>query len=161
MPKWASFCTSLQSVLEIFEPDKTTADRNAAISPSQIAEASVSSPAEAPPKGSRRRKATETKAKPPKTQKATRSPKSKPRGWKGYLRDEYRQTPLPVVVSGILKSQPKKVFEIADVVDLIVEKTIPHTDRKGARNRISNILAESARKKQWYRPKEGCYRFSK
>ncbi len=68
-----------------------------------------------------------------------------------YMRNEYSQTPLPNVVSGILKAHPKKVFEIAEVVDTIVVKAIPHNDRKGARNRISNILAEGARKNEWHR----------
>jgi len=77
------------------------------------------------------------------------------------MRDEYLQTPLPTVVAGILKSQPKKVFEIAEVVNAIVVKAIPHTARKGARNRISNILSEGARKKQWRRLKEGRYCFFK
>ena len=77
------------------------------------------------------------------------------------MRDEYLQTPLPDVVSGILKAQPKKMFEIAEVVNTIVEDDIPATDRKGARNRISNILAEGARKKEWLRPKPGYYTFSK
>ena len=76
------------------------------------------------------------------------------------MRDDYLQTPLPDVVSGILKAQPKKVFEIAEVINTIVVTDIPHKERKNARTRISNILAEGARKNQWLRPKAGCYRFS-
>ena len=153
--------TSLQSVLEIFESDKATADGNAAFSPDKIAEVAAASPTEAAPKGSKRGKVTEPKAKPTKARKAASDSKLKPRGWKGYLRDEYRQTPLTAVVSGILKSQPKKVFEISEVVNAIVVTEIPSTARQGARNRISNILAEGARKRQWRRLEEGCYRFSK
>lgn len=154
--------TSLQSVLEIFEPDKTpTADTNAVISPAKIAEVEVEPPAEAEPNESKRRKVIEPKAKTTQDRKTTSSSKSKPRGWKGYLRNEYRQTPLPAVVSGILKSQPQMMLEISEVVDAIVVTDIPSTARQAARNRISNILAEGARKHQWFRPKEGCYRFSK
>ena len=77
------------------------------------------------------------------------------------MREEHGQTPLPEIVAGILKSKPKKAFEIQEVVNAIVEDEIPATNRKDARNRISNILAEGARKKQWSRPKSGYYRLSK
>ena len=77
------------------------------------------------------------------------------------MRDEYGRTPLPDVVAGILQAQPKKLFEIAEVIDAIVEETIPPSARKNARNRISNLLAEGARKRDWHRPKAGCYRFAK
>ena len=53
---------------------------------------------------------------------------------------------------GILKSQPQKVFEIAEVVNLIFVEAIPQTARKGAKDRVSNILAEGSRNGEWHRP---------
>ena len=152
---------SLKTVLEIFTPDKTTAaDRKGEAAPSQRAEAAIDSPAKKPAKESSRQPATATTDSPTKPRKAARRAKSLRRGWQKYMRDEYLQTPLPTVVASILKSQPQKVFEIAEVVNSIVVKAIPHTARKGARNRISNILSEGARKHQWRRLKEGRYCFS-
>ena len=151
---------SLKTVLEIFNPDPAAA-QNGEAAPSQRTEAVVGSPTKKPAKDSSKQPATATADAPTQPRKAPRRPKSLRRGWQKYMRDEYLQTPLPTVVAGILKSQPQKVFEIAEVVNTIVVKAIPHTDRKGARNRISNILAEGARKKQWRRLKEGRYRFSK
>ena len=93
--------------------------------------------------------------------KASSSPKTTRRGWREYVRDEYRQTPLSAVVSKILQGHPQKVFEIADVVDTIFVKEIPSVARTRARERVSNILAEGARKEHWYRGESGCYSFSK
>ena len=153
---------SLQSVLEIFDPDKTTAaDKTVAVAPTPIADESVDSSAEKPTKASSRQGAKAAKNKPTQLRKAANSPKSTRRGWQEYMRDEYGQTPLPTVVSGILQTHPKKVFEIAEVVDTVVVRTIPPTARKGARNRISNILAEGARKNQWHRHESGRYSFLK
>ena len=150
---------SLKTVLEIFNPDPAAA-QNAEAAPYQRTEAAVGSPAKKPAKDFSKQQATATADTPTQPRKAPRRPKSLRRGWQKYMRDEYLQTPLPTVVAGILKSQPQKVFEIAEVVNTIVVKAIPRTACKGARNRISNILAEGARKKQWRRLKEGCYRFS-
>ena len=76
------------------------------------------------------------------------------------MRDELpSERPLPAVVAGILQGQPKKVFEIAEVVDTIFVQTIPQAARKGARERVSNILAEGARKNQWRRSESGRYSF--
>ena len=151
--------TSLKTVLEIFNPEPAAA-RNGEAAPSLRTEAAVDSPAKKTAKDSSKQPATATADASAQPRKAPRQPKSLRRGWQKYMRDEYRQTPLPTVVAGILKSQPQKVFEIAEVVNTIVVKAVPHTARKGARNRISNILSEGARKKQWRRLKEGCYRFS-
>ena len=151
---------SLQSVLEIFDPEKTTiADKSVATAPAPIADVVDSSP-EKPAKGGSRQKAKATKAKPTPSRKTAAPPKSSRRGWQKYMREEHGQTPLPTIVSEILQAQPKKIYEIAEVVDAIVVKTIPLSDRKGARNRISNILAEGARKDQWHRHQSGCYRYS-
>ena len=158
---------SLQSVLEIFDPDQATAaTKNGAMEPPQIIDASVDAlieePAqEEPAKASSKQQAKATKDKPPQPRQPAKRSQSLRRGWQKYIRDKYGQTPLPVIVSGILQTQPKKMFEIAEVIDAIVEESIPHSVRKNARNRISNILAEGARNRDWHRPKAGCYRFSK
>ena len=157
---------SLQSVLEIFDPEKTTiADKPAATAPTPSADEVIDSAPKAPAKGGSRQKAKATKAKPAPakptpSRKTAAAPKSTRRGWQKYMREEHGQTPLPTIVSDILQAHPKKIFEIAEVVDAIVVKTIPLSDRKGARNRISNILAEGARKDQWHRHQSGCYSYS-
>ena len=153
---------SLKTVLEIFDPDQpTAADQNIEVAPSQTTDTVDDLPKEEPAKASSRQAAKATKDKPAPPRKTSNSPKSLRRGWQRYMRDEYIQTPLPDVVAGILQSQPQKVFEIKEIVNTIVVTEIPSTARKGARNRISNLLAEGARKHQWHRPKAGCYRFSK
>lgn len=153
---------SLQSVLGIFEPDKTTtADTNGSTAPAQIADVEGEPPTEKPTEAASKQGTKATKAKPTQPRKPAARSKATRRGWQKYVRDEHGQTPLPDVVSGILQAQPKKLFEIAEVIDAIVEESIPHSVRKNARNRISNILAEGARKHEWYRPKAGSYRFTK
>ena len=157
---------SLQSVLEIFGAEATTtaapATAKAVAAPaSAAAVAVVEAPTKKPAKAAPSQSPAATKAKPTQPRKVSSRPKLPRRGWQKYMRNEYSQTPLPTVVAGILKAQPKKVFEIAEVVDTIVVKAIPHNDRKGARNRISNILAEGARKKEWHRLDSGCYSYSK
>ena len=153
---------SLQSVLGIFEPGKTTAtDTNGAAAPTQITDVEGVPPTKKPAKAASKREAKLTKDKPTQPRKPAARSKAIRRGWQKYVRDEHGQTPLPMIVSGILKAQPKKLFEIAEVIDAIVEETIPHSVRKNARNRISNILAEGARKREWHRPKAGYYRFAK
>ncbi|MDJ0708087.1 MAG: hypothetical protein QNJ46_32845 [Leptolyngbyaceae cyanobacterium MO_188.B28] len=152
---------SLQTVLDIFEPDKTTAaDKNGAIAPTQMTDVVVVPPTEKPAQASSKQEAKATKGKPTQPRKTATRSKYLRRGWQKYMRDEYLQTPLPTVVSGILQAQPKKMFKIADVIDAIVAETIPNSARKNARNRISNILAEGARKHQWHRPEAGRYRFA-
>ncbi|MDJ0705868.1 MAG: hypothetical protein QNJ46_21585 [Leptolyngbyaceae cyanobacterium MO_188.B28] len=154
--------SSLKSVMGIIGPDQPTAEDNEAdVAPTQISDAESVQPIEKPAKGASRRKAKATTDKPTQSRKTSSRSKSHRRGWQKYMRDEYLQMPLPKAVAGILKSKPKKTFEIQEVVNTIVEEDIPASDRKGARNRISNILAEGARKKEWSRPKDGCYRFSK
>lgn len=153
---------SLQSVLEIFDSGTATAAAsNGAIAPTQIADTEVDSATERPAKASSKQEARTTKDRPAQSRKLANRSQSLRRGWQRYTRDEHGQAPLLDIVAGILESQPKKEFSIKEVVDTIVVTEIPSTDRKNARNRISNILAEGARKKQWYRPKAGYYRFSK
>ncbi|MDJ0703033.1 MAG: hypothetical protein QNJ46_07130 [Leptolyngbyaceae cyanobacterium MO_188.B28] len=152
---------SLQSVLEIFDPEKTTiADKSVVAAPTPSAEKVVAPSPKTSVKAGSKPKAKVVKAKPTPSRKSVAPPKSTRRGWQKYMRDEHGQTPLPTIVSEILQAQPKKIFEIAEVVDAIVVKTIPLSDRKGARNRISNILAEGARKDQWHRHQSGCYSYS-
>ena len=156
---------SLQSVMEIFEPDKTPAavppPSEEEADPAQSSEAEAAPPTEKPEKADSKSRAKATKGKAAQPSKPATRSKAVRRGWQKYMRDEHGQTPLPEVVAGILKSKPKKAFGIQEVVNAIVVDKIPATDRKDARNRISNILAEGARKKQWLRPKPGYYRFSK
>ena len=152
---------SLQSVLEIFGPDKATAADTNGSATAQIANVGAAPSLEKPAKSTSKPGAKETKAKPTQPRKPAAQSKANRRGWQKYMRVEHGQTPLPMIVYGILKAKPKKLFEIAEVIDAIVEESIPHSIRKNARNRISNILAEGARKREWYRPKAGCYRFAK
>lgn len=153
---------SLQSVMEIFDPDKTmAAGKQVVIASAPIADVATDLSAENSAKVSPKQKVTQSKDQPTQSLKSANLPTSTRRGWQKYMRNEHGQTPLPAVVSGILQARPKKVFEIAEVVDAIVVQTIPHTDRQGARNRISNILAEGARKNQWHRHESGRYSFSK
>ena len=155
---------SLQTVLNMFEAKNQTTAPNLKSAPEPTAIAAVGSgvPTTAPTKVSSSRQPSKAKAKAAKPRKSSSSPKSNRRGWREYVRDEYRKMPLPAVVTSILKGQPQKVFAIAEVVDTIFMQTIPQTARTSARERVSNILAEGARKEQWYRGREsGCYRFSK
>ena len=163
---------SLQDVLEMFNSaqKKATSNGNSVTAPAPkagkkkkaVTEAAVAAPVEAPVKISRNRRATGKKDSPPKSRsKTTNEGKSNRRGWQRYVREEFRKTPLPEVVSGVLKGQPKKVFEISSVVNTIFVEKIPQWARKGARERVSNILAEGARKQHWYRGKGGRYSMSK
>ena len=150
---------SLKTVLEIFDGKKVAGVRqNGAIAPAQIAEAAVAATSAAA-KVAAQEKAAGQKVK---TQKTTGKSPSKRHEWRRYLRDEYRQMPMPAVVSGILQSQPRKVFAIVEMVDLIVDEPSPELARKWARKRVTNILAEGARNNQWYRGEDsGCYRYAK
>ena len=155
---------SLQTVLEMFDAGQTaTLEIEKVSAPiAAIAKGSAAPPTATPTEASPSRKGAKGKDKGGRQSgKASGSLKATLKGWREYVRDEYRKTPLPKVVSGILQSQPKKVFKIADVVDTIFVKTIPQTARKSARERVSNILAEGARKQHWYSGGSGCYIFSK
>ena len=153
---------SLKTVLAIFDADQTaTTASTVEIAPSQSAAGEIDATKEKPVKATAKKRAKPITDKLAQPRKSTRKAQAKRRGWQKYMRDEHGQTPLPDVVSGILKAQPKKVFEIAEVINTIVVEDIPHKERKNARNRISNILAEGARKNLWLRPKAGGYRFAK
>ena len=157
---------SLQSVMGIFEPDQATAAVTPNVEtekaePSQDAEVAETPPTEKPEKAASKRRAKATKEKDAQPSKTRTDSKAVRRGWQKYMRDEHGQTPLPEIVAGILEGKPKKAFEIQEVVNAIVKDEIPGAERKNARNRISNILAEGARKKHWSRPKPGYYRLSR
>lgn len=161
---------SLQDVLEMFDSNQTKSTSNGsgavptpeAVKETGTTEVAVAAPVEAPIQISRSRPTTGKKDSPSKApSKAASEGKSTRRGWKKYVREEFRKTPLPEVVAGVLKGQPKKVFEISNVVDAIFVEKIPQWARKGARERVSNILAEGARKKNWNRGKGGRYSMSK
>ncbi|MDJ0707432.1 MAG: hypothetical protein QNJ46_29510 [Leptolyngbyaceae cyanobacterium MO_188.B28] len=155
---------SLQTVLHLFgaKNETTVLDAKSTVdSPAIAAAAAAASPTTAPAKVASSRQPPQKKGKAAKPRKSSSSPKSSRRGWREYVRDEYRQKPLPAVVLGVLKSKPKKVFEIAEVVNTIFVPKMPSAARTSARERVSNILAEGARNNQWNRGKPGCYRFSK
>ena len=161
---------SLQQVLEMFDSAQkgVASNGNAVAAPASktvkakaASEPAVAAPVEAPVKVSRSRQTSRKKDNPSKSSnKAPGEGKSTRRGWQRYVREEFRKTPLPEVVSGVLKGQPKKIFEISVVVDTIFVEKIPQWARKGARERVSNILAEGARKKIWSRGKGGRYSMS-
>jgi len=153
--------TSLQSVLEIFDEKTTAAAENGAIASTQRPEVRVDPPTETAAKASSKRQAKASKDNPTQPSKSAKPSQSLRRGWQKYIRDKYGQTSLPVIVSGILQAQPKKAFEIAEIIDAIVVESIPPAIRKNARNRISNLLAEGVRNHEWHRPKAGVYRFTK
>ncbi len=154
---------SLKAVLEIFDGKKTAvAGQNGAIAAAQRAAAAVVSTPATPTKAAAQKKAAGQSVKKTQTRKTASKSYSKRQGWRRYLRDEYRQLPMPAVVLSILQSQPKKVFAIAEMVDLIVDEPSPELARKWARKRVTNILAEGARNNQWYRGDDsGCYRYAK
>ena len=154
---------SLQSVFGMFSSAEgaasdVTSEMNgvAAAIPAEI-----EMPAASQPKAARKRKTAGESNKKAQSATAPKGGKQQRRGWQQYVRDEFRKTPLPEVVLWILQDQPNEIFEIANMVDAIFVKSIPQAARKGARERVSNILAEGARKKRWHRGKMGRYSLSK
>ena len=153
---------NLQTVLEMFDGDKATKpNMKRAKEASGIAALAIASPTVAPTKVSANRQKPKAKGKATQPHKSSRSSKAARRGWREHVRKEYRQKPLSEVVSLVLQVQPQKVFEIAEVVDSIFNKTMPPAVRTSARERVSNILAEGVRKEWWYRGQSGSYCFSK
>ena len=153
---------NLQTVLKMFDGDKATKpNMKRAKETSGIAAAAIASPTVAPTKVSTNRQKPKAKGKVTQSHNSSRSSKTARRGWREYVRKEYRQKPLSEVVSLVLQVQPKKVFEIAEVVNTIFNKTMPPAARTSARERVSNILAEGVRKEWWYRGQSGSYCLSK
>lgn len=150
---------SLQTVVGIFASEaETTSKKNGSGS---AIPAEIKTSAASQTKASRKRKAVEEKDKKTQPTTAPKDVKQQRRGWQQYVRDEFRKTPLPEVVLWVLQDHPKETFKIARMVDTIFVKSIPQAARKGARERVSNILAEGARKNRWYRGKLGRYSLSK
>lgn len=77
--------------------------------------------------------------------------------WQKYVQTDYEEAALPEAVSSVLRSQPSKIFAIADVMSSIFTEDMPRDDYLKARNRISNILSAGARDGTWYRGRNGRY----
>ncbi|MEO1353162.1 MAG: hypothetical protein AAFW84_31095 [Cyanobacteria bacterium J06635_15] len=110
------------------------------------------------PKSKRGRQAKTKKAAA--STRATKKVDGRAASWQRYTRDEYKETPLPDVVVGILKTEPKSSFKIAAVMSAIFKEDMPKAQYLKARNRISNILSGGARRGEWYRGR-GVYSLSK
>ena len=101
-----------------------------------------------------------------KTKKSATSAKTKKKvdgraaSWQRYVREDYKETPIPDIVVKILKTQPKSSFKIADVMTAIFTDDMPKAQFLKARNRISNVLSGGARNGDWYRAR-GVYSLSK
>jgi hypothetical protein len=121
------------------------------VTPTKKAEP-VAKKATAPKKGVPAKTVTTTT----KTTKRT----GKESNWQGYVRSEFGEMPLPDVVENIVKSKPKSVLKIADVMSEIFPEDMPKNHFLKARNRISNILSAGARSGDWYRGRGGTYSVS-
>jgi hypothetical protein len=86
---------------------------------------------------------------------------AEPSGWQPYVKPEFGTGALSEIVIKVLKDYPNRVFEVADLVEILFEKQTPQEVNMRARDRISHILSEGARRNQWYRPKPGFYSMSK
>jgi hypothetical protein len=82
-------------------------------------------------------------------------------GWQDYLREEFSDVPLPNAVFAVLRQHEKQALDIAAVVDAIFDEQMSQQVRVKARDRVSNILSEGARKNKWYRADAGSYSVSK
>ncbi|MEL6937639.1 MAG: hypothetical protein AAFO84_00435 [Cyanobacteria bacterium J06598_1] len=80
--------------------------------------------------------------------------------WQRYVQENYRKSPLPDVIVGVLQAQPTNVFKIADVMNAVFKEDMPKNHFLKARNRISNILSAGARDGVWYRGRGGTYSMS-
>ncbi|MEL7225837.1 MAG: hypothetical protein AAGL17_13535, partial [Cyanobacteria bacterium J06576_12] len=80
--------------------------------------------------------------------------------WQRYVQENYRKSPLPDVIVGVLQAQPTNVFKIADVMTAVFKEDMPKNHFLKARNRISNILSAGARDGVWYRGRGGTYSMS-
>lgn len=97
-----------------------------------------------------------------KSTKASKTPKRSGRtaNWQRYVQENYRKSPLPDVIVGVLQAQPTNVFKIADVMNAVFKEDMPKNHFLKARNRISNILSAGARDGVWYRGRGGTYSMS-
>ena len=130
---------------------KAKATKASATKPAKKPAAKRGRPAKAKPA------ATETTAKEKKTS-TKRSGRTA--NWQRYVQDNYRKSPLPDVIVGVLQAQPTNVFKIADVMNAVFKEDMPKSHFLKARNRISNILSAGARDGVWYRGRGGTYSMS-
>lgn len=104
------------------------------------------------------------KAKPAETtvtkEKKTTKRSGRTANWQRYVQENYRKSPLPDVIVGVLQAQPTNVFKIADVMNVVFKEDMPKNHFLKARNRISNILSAGARDGVWYRGRGGTYSMS-
>ena len=84
----------------------------------------------------------------------------KAEGWQQYLRQEFSHAALPETVATLLQQQPQQALDIPTIVDAIFVEQMPQQVRHKARDRISNVLSEGARKNKWYRTGAGSYSMS-
>ncbi|NET33718.1 MAG: hypothetical protein F6K19_17125 [Cyanothece sp. SIO1E1] len=155
---------SLKTVINMFASTNVLgAELTSAMDASQLAVEDVTMPPLEPTattNGTQPKAKTKQKSPAPAKNKAIKTdPKSL--NWQGYVRAEFSSTSLPDVVESILQRQPNDVFQIPAVVNAIFVTRMPKEAQGRARDRVSNILAEGARKKRWYRGKLGCYSMSK
>ncbi|MDJ0706229.1 MAG: hypothetical protein QNJ46_23405 [Leptolyngbyaceae cyanobacterium MO_188.B28] len=160
---------SLHDVLQMFDaPHKKVPSKEygsvgatSEVAPTAaVAEETVAAPLAPPVKTTRSPGRTEKKSRLSKPRNQTPMAAKRRGGWQRYVREEFRKIPLPEAVFAVLKRTPKKVFEIGVVVDAVFVEKIPQWARQVARERVSNILAEGARKNRWRRGKPGCYSMS-
>lgn len=151
----------LQMVIAMFGGQSAPSSVEAAVeAPSALKTVTVpevETIAKAPAKARRTQARTKKAAK---TTKASKKVDGRAATWQRYIRDEYKETPLPDVVVGILKTEPKSNFKIAAVMTAIFKEDMPKAQFLKARNRISNILSGGARRGEWYRGR-GVYSLSK
>jgi hypothetical protein len=84
-----------------------------------------------------------------------------PPQWQPYIKQEFNpQNSLAEIVSGVMRKQPDRIFEISDMMDVIFTEGMSSKASNQARGRVSNILSTGARRNEWYRPKPGFYSFS-
>ncbi|EDX84140.1 hypothetical protein S7335_1837 [Synechococcus sp. PCC 7335] len=145
----------LLSVIDMFKDDEINGDR--AASGSTRAKASNKDKASAKSEG-RSSVASKSDRQPKQTSRSTKRKKDgRAAAWQKYVQSEYRSLALPEAVSTVLRSEPSKIFKIADVMSSIFKESMPKTSYLKARNRISNILSAGARDGTWYRGRNGRY----
>ncbi len=98
-----------------------------------------------------------------KNAKTTHPPKSNKKisGWQDYVREEFGDASLSEAVSSVLHRQADAVWEIPTIIDIIFVEELPQEVGNRARRRVTNILSEGVRKKEWYRGQLGYYSMSR
>ena len=110
-----------------------------------------------------RKKALPIKTNKGKSAKATQSNKTNKKisGWQDYVREEFSNESLSEAVSSVLHRQADAVWEIPAIINIIFMDELPQEVGNRARRRVTNILSEGVRKKEWYRGQLGYYSMSK